>query len=211
MLTAYIVTLIVGGVLVGVSAFSGADADADVDADFDVDMDVDVDMDLDVDVDADIDAGGTPADMAADFWLPFFSMRFWVFATAFFGLTGTVLTFAQRWGIASPLYEWVTALISAGMGVVAGSGMAYTIRYFQRQESTSMIKADQYVGRSAQVSVSLNPRGSGKIHLQIHDENIELIAESEEDVRLEVGEKVFIVAYKGGTARIVKRFKEITE
>jgi len=66
----YVFSMIVGGVFVGLSVFSGLgkdfDADADADADFDVDADADFDADFDADADFDIDAD-LDADFDADF------------------------------------------------------------------------------------------------------------------------------------------------
>ena len=88
MLPIYLVTLIVGGVLVLVSVFLGdSDTDADVAADIDVDADLDLAAGADVDADGSLDVGLIDALQA---WLPFTSMRFWTFFAAFFGLTGSL-------------------------------------------------------------------------------------------------------------------------
>ena len=135
MLYVYLACLIIGGILLVASLLAGAiqsDADADVDADIDADVDADVDADIDADVDADVDADidhDVDADHAADhshdvdaagFWLPFLSVRFWVFGLSFFGLCGTLLTVIDHGPI-------VTPIVSVLVGLFCGTVAAYVV------------------------------------------------------------------------------------
>lgn len=219
MLTAYLICLLSGGVLVSISVFFGGDAESDVEAgaeveagfEFDADADADLDLDLDADADLDLDADhdmhvGAPADVASQVWLPFFSLRFWTFATAFFGLTGTLLTWF------ADLDEMLVVGISVGMGLFAGLGMAYLIHYLQKRELSSAIHPREYIGRTAKVLVPIDPAHPGKIRLHIEDHWIDLIATTH-DAEFGVGDTAFVRAInlKDGVARVVKDFKELEE
>ena len=65
-----------------------------------------VDVDGDVEVDKDFGIEGD----AAAVWLPFLSMRFWVFGSAFFGLFGTLAT----------LLGLTTAGVTLGASIAVG-------------------------------------------------------------------------------------------
>ena len=94
MLPYYLGSLTLGGVFILTSIFFG-DADTDVDAIMDLDMDLDLDAD-----EAALAVFQDPSDAISDTgtWIPFFSLRFWTFALASFGLAGTLL---ELLGVAS--------------------------------------------------------------------------------------------------------------
>ena len=94
MLTLYLVCLIIGGALVALSIFGGGDVDvdADVSADFDLDSDASgAGADVSADASVDSDASGAEAE-GVEVSARFLSLRSAVFFSAFFGLTGTLLT-----------------------------------------------------------------------------------------------------------------------
>jgi len=209
--TIYAICLAVGGILVLSSIFLGGhgDFDADTDASFELDAHVDADIDADVAIDIDADA---EADIHSDFdkdlgdldtgiWLPFLSMRFWIFGSAFFGLTGVVLTLLEK---PMGLNSLVLHLTSAGMGLVAGTGSAYLFRALQKQEVNSMIKPRQLVGQTARVSLPVSAGARGKIYLTIGDERIDMIASTDDEEGFQRGDEAFIIQIKEGEARIVK-------
>ncbi|MCB9643719.1 MAG: hypothetical protein H6728_11655 [Myxococcales bacterium] len=215
MLNLYLITLIVGGALILVSVVLGGDTDSDVDAHADLDVHVDVDMDMDVDADVDVDAhvdldhaGGSveaEGSIASELWLPFFSLRFWIFFAAFFGLTGTLLSFLSNTN------SLMTAILSGGVGFVSGFSMAWLVQFMQKREISSNITVDEFVGQSCEVLLPMGAGELGKIRVTIHESQIELTAQTDEEVPLERGDKAFIISYVGGVARIVRRFKELEE
>lgn len=215
MLTVYLICLLTGGAMVLISVLFGGDSGSDVHAeaeleahlDLDASADVDVGHDIELHADADHDiTGHSTGDVASDIWLPFLSLRFWTFAAAFFGLTGTLLSLFGA--LKSHLMNGV---ISAAMGLIAGTGMAYLLHFLQKREVNSTIPAREYIGRTADVVVSIDGEHPGKIRLNIHNNWIELLAISADENSFARGDTAFVIAVnlKDGTAKVVKRFKEL--
>ncbi len=130
MLGIYLFSLVLGGVFIVLSLFSG-DVDADADADFDLDLDVDADVDIDVDADVDVDADGEAGvdDIEVSQrrkFRPWLSFKFYTYLMGFFGLTGVLLTLVGQG-------ESIIGIsTSALMGLLAGLGVSYLLHYADR-------------------------------------------------------------------------------
>ena len=207
MLSVYILSAVFGGSLLLLSALgaSGDDADGlDTDSDVDgaLDFDADVDVDVDVDVDADVEVGGTAmvngavdgADLQS--WLPFFSLRFWIYFSATFGLSGAVITYLE---LTSAL---ITAGLSAGAGTLAGTAMVATVRALKKGEATSLQALD-FESSEATVSTPIRPGELGKIRTHVRGEWIDLLAETTGRDVIEPGARVIIVEMKDTKAVVV--------
>lgn len=206
MATVYGICLFVGGILVFVTVFLGGDADADVDIDADVDVDVDADIDADVDADADVhgeaDIKGD-TDFSSGIWLPIFSLRFWIFGTAFFGLTGVLLTLlAPYLQLNSEL--WI-ALLSSALGLSIGAASAYAFQWLKRSESNSMVRQKDYIGRTATVTLPVDATSKGKILLEFGNQQIDFIAETDDTNGFQKGDLVTVIEIHDGIARVIKR------
>lgn len=213
MLGLYLGSLAFGGILIGLSIFLGGgehdfdkDLELGVDGDFDADLDADLDADFDVDADVDMDADvGGQLDIAKDFdlemkgdaaavWLPFLSMRFWTFGSAAFGFTGAVLHF---------MVPWTLALGFALAGLVGvGSGAAYLFRYLKQDTISAETGLRRFVGREAEVVLSVRPGGVGKVVIRAAEGDIELVARTRDERPLERGSTVLIANVKDGTADV---------
>lgn len=183
-----------------------ADFDADADADFDADADADADSDFDLHADSDVDlhaevghdlpAHAVGADHA-QLWLPFLSMRFWTYFLAFFGVTGLLLTAVWQEGLP-------TALVSGGMGLACGLGMAYGTRYLKRTTTTSGSGVRDFVGVEATVLFAPSAAQVGKIRAVVKGREVDLLATTDDADAIERGARVLIIGFEGAQARVVR-------
>lgn len=215
MIFIYISCLVVGMVLLGGSLLLGAihgdaDADHDVDADADADMDIDADADADIDADADGDldadhdadhGSGSGHDAvvdAAGIWLPFLSLRFWVFTLCFFGLCGTLLTMIQSGTI-------LTGVVSSIVGLLCGTTAAFVVHRLGRMEATGDVPTKvEYIGKLADVLVEVAPESKGKIRLSVRNHKVDLIATTCDEEPLVSGKKALVVEFEDHVAVITK-------
>jgi membrane protein implicated in regulation of membrane protease activity len=173
MLTFYLIALLVGGLLVAASLFSGGDAD--VDADVDVDVDADADADVDADADGDADAG--PAHVAPAFdvdglsaWMPIRSVRFWTFFLAFGGLLGTLLTLFDL------LPALPIAVISGAVGYASGIGISTVVRRLRTEDVSSGVSESDYVGATGTVLLPVAPGQVGKVRVELKGRAVDAAA-----------------------------------
>ena len=215
----YVATFILGGILLGASLILGHHNDADMDVDADVDMDVDVDVDADMDadvapdadmdVDGDVDGDGDVGHIdgdgevahgvdLADFWLPFVTVRFWVFFLCFFGMTGTMLTLLALAG------RWTTLVAALGVGVVSGFAAAFIIQKLKKVEVGAAVDEAEYQGKEATVLLPMAHGDRGKVRLEVRGNTVDLMARCQEpgDV-VARGSKVLIIEVNGNEAVVV--------
>ena len=197
MLTLYLTCLIVGGVFVGLSVLSGLDSDGDFD------LDKDGDLDLEGETDA-FEFGGDEVEHAsmADAshgleasrqrgrrlpWLPIFSFRFWTFGSAFFGLTGAVLT-----GLSLSV-EPLTLGLSAAVGLTVGSASAWIVRALKKPVGGARMSALDFTGTTGELLLPLRAEGLSKVRLQASGGVHELVAFSPEGQALDKGARVVVL------------------
>jgi len=121
-------------------------------------------------------------------WLPFGSLRFWTFFAAFFGLTGTAMT---TLGLAGPI---AIAALAGAVGYVSGLLLVRTIRQLHQHPSDSSLAAADLVGATAQVLVSIASGRTGKVRLHLKGRAVDLLAETEEPAELAAGERALVIA-----------------
>lgn len=174
----YIAALLFGGVLLAISLFAGGGDDADGDAD------------------AHHDHGGG-GDAIGSFLSTFGSMRFWTFFLAFGGGTGVALTAA---GLPGP----VTLAAALGMGGVIGGFAAFAFRYLGRNQLSSTLSADDWIGKSCRVTVPVSADRPGKVRIELDGEVKELLARAagSADGDMAVGDDVLIVEMADGIAKV---------
>lgn len=199
MLTVYLSSFIFGIILILASLVLGdKDVDHDADADFDLDADADADLDLDADADLDFDAD---ADLDGDAHidkdlgggnLPFFSVRFWTFFLAAFGMSGALLV----WQGLPPLAHLPVAIAT---GLTMGTGIWWTFQKL-KEGAVETTRLDRIQGQEAEVLLSINPGGTGKIRLEIEDRHVDMLAITKDGRALKRGERVLIVSVDGMTA-----------
>lgn len=209
MLSVYLASLVFGGIFVVASVLFG-DHDKDFDKDFDLDLDADVDIDADVDADVDVDhdlemdhgdspgsdmlhLGGEAAHDAL--WLPFFSLRFWTFALASFGMTGTLLHLL----IGTMAIVFPTSLAA---GVSIGTFAAWTFKRLKTETVSADTGLQQYVGAEARVLIPVTATRPGKIVIDSLAGQIELRATTKDDKPLERGQRVLVAYIDGADADV---------
>lgn len=195
MLAVYIVTAIIGGGMVLFSALGGLHGSGDVDHGMDIGGHGG---------DAGHDVGGHGLAHhghetigEAGFWLPFFSIRFWTYLSAAFGITGLILTLLNAGAIATVL------LASAVTGIASGLIAAYAFRALQVGQSSSELRMEDFLGAEAKVTVALRDSQPGKVRMSIRDDIIDMVAVS--DRPIEVGEEVMVLEVDANRVVVARR------
>jgi membrane protein implicated in regulation of membrane protease activity len=186
----YIAAFVVGGILLGASLLLGhqdADSDAHVDPGAHAEADAHVS-------DAHSEADGGHA-QGSDFWLPFVSVRFWVFFLCFFGLTGTVFTLLALAG------KWTTLTAAIGMGAVSGFAAAFVIQRLRKVEVGRALNEEDFKGQEGLVLLPLAVGGRGKIRIEVGGQIVDLIARSDEAI--ERGAHVMVIDFRDNEAVVV--------
>jgi membrane protein implicated in regulation of membrane protease activity len=134
--------------------------------------------------------------------LPFLSLRFWAFATAFFGLAGAALSLAGGLGAAA----WLTPVVAGGVGLGCGALAGRVLGRLGRQSVGLIGDASAHLGREAQVLLPIAPGRRGKIRLSISGVSTDLVAEmdSAPGAPLSPGEQAYVVGLRGNVA-VVER------
>ncbi len=196
MLAAYLISAIVGGVLVTISIVAGGHGhDAGGHGG-------DLDEHGVAHGDADAAHGGLLDALSS--WLPFGSLRFWTFFVAFFGLTGTAMTVLAT---AGPV---AIAVAATAVGYASGILLARTIRGLQRSSGDSSVAEADLVGATAQVLLPIAPGRTGKVRLHVKDRSVDLLAETEESPVIAAGEQVLVIAAPGEGHVVVARIEKLS-
>lgn len=165
MLSVYILCTIAGGVVLGASAFAGHDSGGDV-------------------------HGGDDSghhDLFAK--LPFLSLRFWTWGTAFFGLTGALLTWA---GTTTGLVPWLAGLVGTG----SGWGASYVLGRLTREVVGVLPEASSHLGREGRLLLPLKKGTRSKVRLSINGVDTDLLAETDSDLDIAAGSRVLVVGMR---------------
>ena len=195
MLPLYLGSLALGGILIVASVVFG-DGDSGGDPDFAADIDLDLDVGLDGDHDAiAILADPSDAVAGAGTWLPFFSLRFWTFALAAFGLSGAAL---HALGVTGLLGLAVSVLLGGGVG----TGAAWTFRQLQLTEVTGNVGMRDIRGSEATVLLSVGPEKMGKVRSVVDGQHVDLPARTRCEDIMNREEKALIVSVDDGVAEI---------
>jgi membrane protein implicated in regulation of membrane protease activity len=194
MLSIYLGSLLFGGVLLGASIFGGhGDGHGDAgghagDGDSHGDG-------------GDAHGGGhddaNHAHAHHQLQLPFFSLRFWAFALAFFGLSGAALTLGGGLGAAAPF-------VAGGVGLGCGYVSARVLQGLSRRPLGLVGNGEAHVGREGRVLLPVEKGKRGKVRLSISGASTDLIAETDSEGGLAPGETALIVGMRG-TVALVER------
>jgi hypothetical protein len=184
MLTIYLVCLMFGGVLLAVSILAGAYGE------------VDHAMDADADHGFDLHATDHGEGLAAA--IKFLSFRNIVFFLAFFGLTGTVLTWIK-------IPALMTPFVAVGMGWFAAAFGQKVMTYLKKTESGAEINLQDLEGLKARVVVNVSKSQRGKISVIANDRWLQLlavVADEESKDEFKFGENVTIIKVENGVVHV---------
>jgi membrane protein implicated in regulation of membrane protease activity len=161
--------------------------------------DADVHVDLHV---GDGHGGGDGHDQSqASALLALFGIRFWSFATMFFGATGAILHL-----FGGPALAVLAPFIAAAVGVAAGLGASMTFRALSR-DTVGQLRPGALIGRSGRLLLPVARGQRGKVRIAVPGSgDVDLIAESD-DASLDTGADVLIVEVRGNIA-VVERAPE---
>lgn len=180
MLIVYAVSALVAGVLVLLSLF-GADHGTDSTNGFEA------------------HTGGADHQGDHDFWLPFFSLRFYTYFFAGFGSTGLLLHYLTQ---TNPITAaWISGIVGMGSGLA----VAILIRILKVTETSTGAKDRDVLGKEANVLVAIRGSDPGRIRCSVRGDIIDFMAFSEEPEPIEAGETVVVVAMEDGRAQVVLR------
>ncbi len=182
MLTAYLVCLALGGLLVGLSAFGGLAKDVEGLEKPDLEA-------ADLPVAGDLAVAGR----ASRRWRPLTSVRFWTFGACFFGLTGTALSELTPWGPAAVLCA------ASGAGLLAGTGAAWVLHRL-RTPVGAVESADALVGEVGPLAYPLAHGETSK--MQLRDRALLVTLASGERGPLPAGAEVVVLSLSGGLASV---------
>lgn len=194
MITVYLVSLVLGGGLLAASLFGGhgdSDADAaghDGGGDHDASADHDAGHDHDHDAHLGDAAHGVRDAQRRGLWNPLLSFRFWTFGTAFFGLTGALLTWRDL------AFEPIRGAVAAGAGLAIGLVAAAVTRVLRETISADEIRIDDYRGQLGELSLPLREGGTTRVRIRVRHREREVLARAEEPIALAAGARVVIVA-----------------
>ena len=131
-------------------------------------------------------------------WLTVFSLRFWSFAAAFFGLTGVVLD-----GLALASSESQTLGLAIGIGAGSGLLASWLVTRLRNEVLSTVPSQEGYVGLAADVLLEIQPDEPGRISLSAKGSVVDLPARSQRGERLTAGTKVVVVEVQQGIASVV--------
>lgn len=184
MLTLYIVAAILGGGLILLSALGGFG-----DHSFDADANTDIDTSHDL---TDV------AHASSDFWLPFFSMRFWVYFVGGFGLFGLATT------LFNVTAEPIRMFASLATGLLTGTIAAYLMRWARRDDTDSSVKEADFLGVTGTMVVPPTNGEPGKIRVSVKGDLIDMLALPLEGASIAKGDEIVVVTVEGDRAVVAK-------
>lgn len=142
------------------------------------------------------DHGGSGLESAL--WLTVFSIRFWSYAAAFFGLTGLLFD-----GLRLVPEEGATLGVSLAVGLGSGLLASWIISRLSGQVLSSVPTEAGYVGLAAEVLLEIQPDEPGRIRLSSRGALIDLPARSQRGDHFPSGARVVVVDTQAGVATVV--------
>ncbi len=189
LLSVYASALVFGGVFVGASALG-----------FDKSHDAEVHADIHGQVDVGGDAGHHDHDHAGvgeagAMLSTFLSFRFWTFALASFGLSGTLMSV---FGVSG----WISLPVSLLGGFGVGLGVGTLFRLANKRQVGTIADVKQLLGREGPVLLPIGEGKPGKIRVTHDGQALDLLARTRDARGFARGERVLVVDMLAGEATV---------
>lgn len=200
MLSVYIVLGVIGGGLILLSALGVLNHGVDTDTHFDADHQVDFAHDLSATEVTSTDADNVdhPLHDTGDVWLPFLTLRFWIYTSGCAGIIGILATLFSKAG------EPLIAVVSILSGLLMGFLAAWSYRMLPRAEVTGGVSNDDFVGAVGNVMVAVGESKVGKVRVLVKGDTIDMLALAEEGM-IEVGEEILVTSVEGQKVTVVRK------
>ena len=179
-LYAYVFATIVGGVMLGASLLGGHHGGIEHDASG-----------------GPTDTHGSDANTES-IALRIFSVRVWTYLLAFGGMTGLLLrTIAHT-------HEPATAVLSAGVGLVAGLMAQTVLRRAMKGGDSGTVSRGDLVGKTGDVIVPFARGMTGKVRITVKGENLDVLAVTEDDQAIGAPDEVLVIEMRDGSALVTR-------
>jgi hypothetical protein len=120
------------------------------------------------------------------------SLRFWIFAVTFFGVTGLVVT-----GLGGAGTRALAPLVAAPVGLAAGFVASRVFAALSARAVGAVAPSSSYIGRDAVLMLPVSRAQRGKLRLRVGATEVDLLAETDEDAELPIGASVLVCGVRG--------------
>jgi hypothetical protein len=120
------------------------------------------------------------------------SLRFWIFAVTFFGLTGLVLT-----RLGSPAARGMAPLVAVPVGLAAGFVASRVFAALAGKSVGAVAPSSSYIGREGLLLLPVSRTQRGKLRLRVGATEVDLLAETDDDGELPIGASVLVCGVRG--------------
>lgn len=186
MLLLYLALLIFGGIFLMVSIFFGQHGDGE----FGVEGHADVAAEF-----HEAPSGGGVVEA-----VKFLSLRNAIFFSAFFGLTGSLLTWLR-------IYSLLTFASAVGLGLFAAMLSHKLMAYLKKTEVGQLHSLNELEGSKGRVLIEITRTNRGKISIVTGDRTLQvlaLVADESSTEEFRIGEIVTIVRIENGIACVAE-------
>jgi membrane protein implicated in regulation of membrane protease activity len=125
----------------------------------------------------------------------FLSFRFWTFALASFGLSGTLMSL---FGVSG----WISLPVSLFGGLGVGLGVGTLFRLANKRQVGTIADVKQLLGREGTVLLPIGEGKPGKIRVTHDGQALDLLARTRDPRAFARGERVLVVDMLAGEATV---------
>ncbi len=196
MLTFYIVSAVLGGVVILFSSLSGHHTEfgaTHFDHSFDHSGAGHLGHDGHAGHGSDADSDHTPP------WVYVLNIRFWTYMLATFGCVGLLLT------TLSNAKEPLIVIASLATGMFAGAVVAYAYSLVRVKEVSSGIRMAELIGSQAKVLVPVRKDVPGKIRCEYKGEFLDVMALADSEDAIPQGKDVIVISVEDDKALVMSR------